>query len=531
MKTSEQRTQKQDKSIENKDLNLERENEVLKHKVEELEAKVNFYEEQFRMATHQKYGASSEKSDPEQLTAFNEAEKLSAQPSEEPEIETVLKKRSTKRSKGKKTYDDLPVEEIKYTLSEEERICPNCDSSLHEMKTEVRKELKIIPAQVKVVHHIRQVYACRNCDANGETGTIITAPMPGPVLAGSMVSPSLLANIMEKKYDHAMPLYRQERVFKNYGIDISRQNMAGWVVKGANIWLSQIYERLHAYLKEEDIIHADESPLQVLDEKKNKKNYMWLYASAKAGVHPIYLYEYQPSRSQNHPQNFLSGWGGYLQTDGYAGYNGVKEAVRVGCLAHARRKYTDAIKALPEDADIALTKSKEGLAFINRIYSLEKEFKEHSFEDRYEKRLEKTKNIFENYKAWLIEQKERTLPKSKLGQAITYSLKQWDNLTAFMLDGRIEVDNNRAERAIKPFVIGRKNYLFSKSPKGAQASAITYSIIETAKAHGLKPFDYLQYLFEKLPNLDTTNPEDLDALLPWADSLPDEISLNPNEKN
>ncbi len=504
---------------------LEQENSLLKQKNEELEAKVKYYEEQFKLNQAKKYGSSSEKIDHDQMTLFNEAEKLSAQPVEEPVAEDVLINRKAKKSKSRKTYEDLPVEEVHYSLSDDQQTCPTCDHDLHEMKTEVRKELKIIPAQVKVVHHIKQVYACRNCDENGTKGTIITSPMPKPVLEGSMVSPSLLGFIIEKKYNQALPLYRQEQSFVNFGIDISRQNMANWIMHGAESWLSFIYGRLHAHLKEERVVHADESPLNVLDEKKNKQNYMWLYASAKTGKHPIYLYDYQASRANKHPKRFLEEFNGYLQSDGYAGYNAVEDVIQVGCLAHARRKYTDALKALPEEADVTRTKASEGLKFFSRIYKLEKQFSGLSPDERYRERLEKVQPILEEYESWLSEQKAKTLPKSKLGEAVKYSQNQWEKLIAFMHDGHIAVDNNLAERAIKPFVIGRKNFLFSKSPKGATASATCYSIIETAKGNRLKPFQYLTYLFEQLPNLDVTNLEALDALLPWSNSIPEEIRL------
>lgn len=529
MKTIKNTNPDKPKTTEYKALSLEQENDLLKQKNEELEAKVKFYEEQFRLSQHQKYGSSSEKTDSNQLNFFNEAEKLSAQTAEEPVMEEVLVNRKNKRSKSRKTYEDLPIEEVYYTLAEDEKTCPNCDHELHEMKTEVRKELKIIPAQVKVVHHIKQVYACRYCDEQGTGGTIITAPMPKPVLEGSMVSPSLLAFIMERKYNQALPLYRQEQSFVNFGIDISRQNMASWIIHGANTWLNLLYERMHFHLKQESVIHADESPLQVLDEKKNAKNYMWLYASAKTGKNRMYLYDYQPSRSKKNPKAFLADFNGYLQTDGYAGYNAVGNVIQVGCFAHARRKFTDAIKALPKDADVSATKANEGLAFCNRIYHLEKQFKEMEPEKRYKERLEKTQPVLDAYAIWLNEQKSKTLPKSKLGEAIGYSLNQWDKLIAFMKDGRIAVDNNIAERAIKPFVIGRKNYLFSKSPKGAKASAMSYSIIETAKANNLNPFMYLTYLFEQLPNIDVENLDELDALLAWSNSIPDEIRIKSDD--
>lgn len=523
MKTIENTSDNANKPTENQIQSLEDRIALLTQENEALQAKVNHYEELFRLNQHQKFGTSSEQTNPDQLSFFNEAEKESAKKSEEPDPEIILKNRKCGRSKTRKTYDDLPIEKVYYTLEKDETICPKCEGALHEMKTEVRKELKIIPAQVKVVYHIRQVYACRKCDQEGTEGTIITASMPNPLMPGSMVSPSLLAFIMERKYNQHLPLYRQEKAFENFGIDISRQNMATWMMHGANTWLHPLYERMHGLLKNETVIHADESPLKVLDEKNKAKGYMWLYASAKTAMHPMYLYEYQPSRSQKNPKKFLEGFSGYLQTDGYSGYNAVEGVTQAGCLAHARRKFNDALKALPEDADVSRTRSSEGLKFCNKIYHYEKQYADLTPDQRFERRKQEVQPVLDAFKSWLEEQKRSTLPKSKLGEAVKYCINQWDKLINFMLDGHIAVDNNLAERAIKPFVLGRKNYMFSKSPKGAQASAISYSIIETAKANDLNPFLYLTYLFEQLPNIDIENDTALDALLPWSECIPEEI--------
>lgn len=510
---------------------LEEENQLLKQENEELKAKNKFYEEQFRLNQQQKFGSSSEKIIDGQVSMFNEAEKESVKESKEPVLDEITYKRKKASTKSRKTYDDLEVEEIYYELTDEEKVCPNCDGSLHEMKTEIRKELKIIPPQAKLVHHIRQVYACRSCEENDldAYGTIITSSMPKPVIPGSMVSPSLLATIMDMKYNKMMPLYRQEQSFVDYGIDISRQNLASWVIKGADRWLKPLCDRMHYHILKEDIIHADETVLNVLDEKDNKNNYMWLYASGERANHRIYLYDYQKSRSQKHPKTFLDGFSGYLQTDGYQGYNSVNGVKNLGCLAHARRKFTDAIKAAPVDSDIVKTKSSKALEYFSKIYAFEKEFKDLGSSQRYESRLSKTKPVLDELHVWLLAESKKTLPKSKLGEAIKYSLRQWDKLIVFLEDARLSVDNNLAERGIKPFVLGRKNFLFSKSPLGATASGLCYSIIETAKANNLIPFKYLTYLFEKLPNIDLENFDELDALLPWADEIPHDIKKKDNE--
>ena len=525
LKNNENTTEYNTNFFKEKSISLENENSALKEENEILEAKVKYYEEQLRLNASKKYGSSSEKINPEQISIFNEAEKLSQKESKEPVAEEIITKRKAARSKKRRTYDDLEVEKIYYNLSEEEKICPKCSNILHEMKTEIRKEFKIIPAQVKIVHHLKQVYACRHCDNEGISGTIITAKMPNPILKGSMVSPSLLAFIINNKYSKALPLYRQEKEFINFGIDISRQNMAKWIVSSSNDHLKIFYDRLHEELLKEDIVHADETTLQVIDEKDNKKNYMWLYASANLGKKQIYLYDYKASRANKHPKTFLKGFKGYLQSDGYAGYNSVEDVIQVGCMAHARRKFAEAIKSLPKGADISKTKTNEGINYFTKLYKLEKEYKQLSINERYILRGKNTKPLIEEFHDWLLEEKEKTLPKSPLGKAIKYTLNQWNKLINFLEDGRIEIDNNRAERAIKPFVIGRKNWMFSKSPNGAIASAICYSVIETAKANNLKPFYYLEYLFEKLPNLDLENPSELDAILPWSKTIPNNIRL------
>ncbi len=508
-------------NLTNKNTSLTDENHILKHEVEEKDAKIKAYEEQIRLLTHQKFSSSRDQVADGQLSLFNEAEKESAKKIDEPDIDKITSNRRKGYSKTRKKYENLEVEELTYDLPDEGMICPKCSSVLHHMKYDVRKEFKYIPATLKIVHHKKQVCACRNCDTNGEEGTIISAKTPNPVLPGSLVSPSLISILMDMKYNKMMPLYRQEKSFEELGIDIPRQNMASWIIKGSEKYLKPLFDRLHFYILKEDIIHADETVLNVLDEKNNKNNYMWLYASGNRGKHPIYIYDYQKSRAGKHAKTFLNGFSGFLQTDGYAAYNKIENITSAGCLAHARRKFTDAIKSLPKDADLSKTKSNQALVYFSEIYKLEKEFKALKDDERYKNRLEKSKPVIEAFHNWLLEEKERTLPKSALGKAISYSLKQWPKLIVFLDDGRLSCDNNRSERAIKPFVLGRKNFLFSKSPKGETASGICYSIIETAKANDLVAFNYLTYLFEKLPNIDIENYDELDALLPWSNQLPD----------
>jgi transposase len=393
------------------------------------------------------------------------------------------------------------------------------------MSTEVRKELKIIPAEVKVVKHVRFVYACRRCEHEEINVPVITALAPSPVIPGSLASPSSMAYIMEQKYVEGLPLYRQEQQFSRLGVELSRQSMANWMIYGADKWLSQIYNRLHEHLLKLDILCADETSLQVLHEPgraAESQSFMWLYRSGRYDP-PIILYDYQTTRAGKHPCRFLSGFKGYLQVDGYAGYNGLLDVILVGCLAHARRKYDDALKALPAGKSSTPVAAQQGLDFCNRLFAIERDLHDATPEERYRMRLEQSRPVLDAFAAWLKDQLPRVLPKSALGIAIKYCRNQWDKLEAFLLDGRLEIDNNRSERSIKPFVMGRKAWLFANTQRGARASAVIYSIVETAKENGLNPFQYLCYLFERLPNLGGSN---LDELLPWSDSLPANCRVN-----
>lgn len=489
---------------------------------EALATKLNWYEEQFRLNQQRRFGVSSEQTDRDQLALFDETEATADATVDEPTVETITYKRKKQAGQRAQNLENLPKETINYRLAESEQVCACCDGALHEMSTEVRKELKVIPAQVKVVEHVRHVYGCRHCEQNEITTPIVTAPMPAPVYPGSLASPSAMAYTMTQKYVESMPLYRQEKYLARFGVSLSRQTLANWMIYGADTWLAPVYHAMHDQLLKLDVLHADETTVQVLSEPgraATSSSYMWLYRSGQTDV-PIVLYDYQPSRSAKHARRFLTGFAGYLHVDGYPGYKTVPKVTLVGCVAHARRKFTDALKALPKSAATTSTKAKEGLAFCNELFDIERQLKDESPEARYDARLNRSQPVLDAFSAWLDDQAPLVLPKSALGQAIKYCRNQWPHLTAYLADGRLAIDNNRAERAIKPFVIGRKNWMFSQSTKGATASAIIYSVVETAKENGLNPYHYLQYLFERLPNMDTTDTAQLAELLPWSDTLP-----------
>jgi hypothetical protein len=256
---------------------------------------------------------------------------------------------------------------------------------------------------------------------------------------------------------------------------------------------------------------------------------MWLYRSGHTDA-PIVLYDYQQTRASKHPRRFLDGFTGYLHVDGYTGYNGIPHLKLVVCWAHARRKFTDALKALPESAKTSAVIAKKGLEFCNELLQMERKLKDVSPEERYTQRLEHSQPILEAFSAWLREQTPKVLPKSSLGQAIKYCRNQWSRLVVFLEEGRLEIDNNRAERSIRPFVVGRKNWIFSNTAKGAKSSASIYSIVETAKENGLNPFNYPKYLFEELPNVDIANKEKLDQLLPWLTTIPEKCRFPINSR-
>jgi len=504
---------------------LEQENAKLADKVKWLEA-------QFRLSQQRQFAASSEKSDPNQLSLFNEAESTADLETEEPTVEEVTVRRKKRRGNRNVQTENLPRETIEHRLPETDQVCSCCGGALHEMSTETREEIKIVPAQAKVVDHVQYVYACRHCEHHEIETPIVPAQKPEPVYPGSLASPSAMAYIMNQKYVEGLPLYRQEKQLNRLGVALSRQTMANWMIHGADQWLQPIYGRMSDHLLEQDILHADETTLQVLsepDRPATAKSYMWMYRTGREGP-PNILYDYQPSRASKHPCNFLSGFTGYLHVDGYAGYNKLPDVTLVGCWAHARRKFDEALKGLPtskKDADVT---AKEGLGFCNKLFKIERDLKEVTSGERYQCRLKRSQPVLDAFSSWLDKQAVNALPKSALGKAVNYCQKQWEKLTAYMEDGRLEIDNNRGERSIKPFVIGRKNFLFSNTPKGAQSSAIIYSIVETAKENGLKPFDYLTYLFERLPNLDTKDKETLDQLLPWSLALPDSCRI-PNQQS
>ena len=492
-------------------------------KISELESRVDVLMEALRLARHKQFGASSEKSEDtlmEQLSfLFNEAEVFSAAEKEADENITVVAAHK-RHKKHEYTLDnipeDMPKERVEHRLEGEDLVCPQCGDTMTEIGTEVVNKLKIIPAQTIVEQHVYYTYACRNCNKEDIETPVVKVPKAKNIIPGSFATPEAIAHIMTQKFVMGSPLYRQEQEINRKGIKLSRQTMSNWILKATEDYLTPVYKQLHKELLTRDVLHADETTLQVLHEpgkKPQSDSYMWLYRTSGDTDKPIVLYEYQPGRGAKHPKEFLAGYTGYLHTDGYAGYHDLGADITVvGCWAHARRMFDEAVKSLPKGKAKGSSASK-GLAYCNLLFEIEQGLSEETAQKRYEQRLRQAKPVLDAMFAWA--NTRTAAPKSVLGKAFTYLKEQWPYLTKYLNDGRLEISNNRAERSIKPFVIDRKNFLFANTQKGAAGSAIMFSLIQTAMENGLDPYNYLTWLLKAAKDADLTNEQTIQALLPW----------------
>lgn len=500
-----------------RELSVQKNAELKKKDAEIIQLKQQYQHmlEQFRLAQKKQFGKSSEIS-ADQLPLFNEAEQIVEEEASQSSAEADAPIPTRQKPKRKPLPKDLPRETVLHDLAEEDKVCDCCGGPLHQMGCDTSEQLEFIPATIKVIEHVRPKYSCRSCEKQGTQVGIKMAPVAASPIPKSMATASLLSQIITSKYQYALPLYRQESLFKQYGIDLNRKTMASWMLQ-INPLLQNLYERMHALQLQQGVIHADETPLKVIHEDKNTC-YMWVYCtgtdSPGSDNHKppnMVLYDYQNSRAGRCAQDYLRQFKGYLQVDGYVGYEKA-EATLVGCWAHARRKFIEAqtaqVKGKTGKADWAIN-------HIQKLYRIETAIKDKAPEEKQAIRQQQSHPLLVQFKVWLDKSALQVPPRSAIGKAIAYSLKQWPKLNRYIENGNLSIDNNRAERAIKPFVIGRKNWLFANTAKGAQASAVLYSIIETAKANGLIPFDYLKYLLEELPG----NPDDIDYLLPWNVAL------------
>ena len=492
-------------------------------RVAELESRVDLLMEALRLAQHKRFGASSEKSEEtltEQLSfLFNEAEVFSAAEKEAEENVTVVAAHK-RHKKHEYTLDnipeDIPVEQVEHRLEGEELACPQCGDTMTQIGKEVVNKLKIKPAVLAVEQHIYYTYACQTCNKEDIETPVVKTPREKNIIPGSFATPEAVAHIMTQKFVMGCPLYRQEQEINRKGIHLSRQTMSNWILRATEDYLTPVYEQLHKELLKRDVLHADETTLQVLHEpgkKPQTDSYMWLYRTGGDTDKPIVLYEYQPGRGAKHPKEFLSGYKGYLHTDGYQGYHSLPEDITVvGCWAHARRKFDEAVKSLPK-GKVKGSSASQGLTYCNLLFGIEQEIASMTAEERRKERLEQAKPVLDAMLAWA--NSRTAAPKSALGKAFHYLKEQWPYLTNYLKDGRLEISNNRAERSIKPFVIDRKNFLFANTPKGATGSAIMFSLIQTAIENSLDPYKYLTWLLKTANNADLTDSEIVKKLLPW----------------
>lgn len=520
-------------------LQLQDQNDKLSGEVQELNKKMEVLIEQITLANKNRFGRSSEKMmDTSQIcfmevdgtiVFFNEAEAISDLDAEEPD---TLENKPARKPKtvGKKEADikDLPVNIINHYLTDEELVAELGENGWKQLPDAISKHYRFIPAKVEIDEHHVGVYASKTDDR------IIKADHPKALLHGSLVSPTIAAAIMNGKYVNAVPLYRLEQEFSRYGLAITRQNMANWMIRLGESYLAVLYDYLHKKLYDYHVIQADETPVLVNHDGRSagSKSYMWVYRSGHLYTDKqIVLYDYHKTRNSSHPREFLSNYSGICVTDGYQVYHTIEKECEdlqiAGCWVHARRKFDEALTVIPKahrnksDAFLVIKQ-------IQAIYREEGKLNELSSEERLTQRQLVIKPLVDALFAYL-KKMEPTVPASgQLRKAYTYILNQEKYLRVFLEDGEVPIDNNASERAIRGFCIGKKNWQMIDTINGAHSSAIIYSIAETAKANSLKPYDYFVYLLEEIPkHMDQEDRTFLEDLLPWSEKLPEEIRKQP----
>ena len=516
-------------------LQLQDQNDKLSGEIQELNKKMEVLIEQITLANKNRFGRSSEKmTDTSQIcfmevdgtiVFFNEAEAVSDLDAEEPD---TLENKPARTAKvvGKKDADikDLPVNIINHYLTDEELVAEFGENGWKQLPDAISKRYRFIPAKVEIDEHHVGVYASKTDDR------IIKADHPKALLHGSLVSPTIAAAIMNGKYVNAVPLYRLEQEFSRYGLTITRQNMANWMIRLGESYLAVLYDYLHQKLYNYHVIQADETPVLVNRDGRSagSKSYMWVYRSGHLYTDKqIVLYDYHKTRNSSHPREFLRDYSGICVTDGYQVYHTIekeREDLQIaGCWVHARRKFDEALTVIPKAHQ---NKSNAFLVIkqIQAIYREEGKLNKLSSEERLMQRQLVIKPLVDALFAYL-KKMEPTVPASgQLRKAYTYILNQEKYLRVFLEDGEVPIDNNASERAIRGFCIGKKNWQMIDTINGAHSSAIIYSIAETAKANNLKPYDYFVYLLEEIPkHMEQKDRTFLEDLLPWSKKLPEGI--------
>jgi len=504
---------------------------LLKEQLKVRDAEIERLTQMLVNAQRARFGQRSEKRTyviddaSKQLSLFDEAEREASEAATESEIETFVTEHIRKKKRTKEElFKSLPVKEIEYELSPDQLID---DRGYHYEcigREFVRSELNMIPQQVLRMDYYRKVYASKQYEKDTGYAHILKPELPQPVMKHSMASPSSVADVMAKKYANGMPLYRQEQEWKRLGVELSRNTLANWVIRSTNDWFIPVYELIKQTLLKEPVIHADETHLQVLKEDgkaATSQSEMWVYASAPRSERQIRYFDYQCSRSGDCAKAFLNGFHRILICDGYSGYNKLEGMTRGGCWSHTRRKWRDAI---PKGVKPESSKAVQGYEYCNRLFALEKKMSKLTDDERLKERQKNSHALLVEYWSWL----NSFVPEkgSKLEEAVRYSLNQKEFLCAFLNHGCMEISNNQVENAIRPFVIGRKGWLFCDTPKGATASAIVYTLVETAKANHIDPYRYLLRLLTILPMYaGKPSSENLYQLLPWSEYMQKDCSF------
>ena len=457
-----------------------------------------------------------------EIVFFNEAEAVAGGDSGRAEDAAPRKRPQKKKGKREEDLEGLPIVVVEHSMTDGELEELFGTEGWKQLPDEVYRRYGFTPAKVEVEEHHVKVYAGKKTDE------IIRAPHPESLLKGSLVSPSLEAAVMNAKYVNAVPLYRQEQEFERYGLHVSRQNMANWTIQCADRYLAVLYDYLHEKMYGCHVLQADETPLLVNKDGRpaGSKSYMWVYRTGQMyKERQIVLYEYQKTRNASHPREFLKDFNGVCVTDGYQVYHtieGEREDLRIaGCWSHARRRFDEAVKALPKPKHKG-SRAYLALTMIQAIYREEKQLKVLPSGERRNRRQLSVKPLVEAFFTWVRENLPKVPQKSKTWEGFNYSLNQEKYLKVFLDDGEVPMDNNAAEQSIRGFCIGKKNWVMIDTIAGAKSSAIIYSIAETAKANNLKPYDYFEYLLTEIPkHLDDTDRSFLDDLLPWSPDLPE----------
>jgi len=447
---------------------------------------------------------------------------------------TVTYTRKAENKKAGIKADKL--KDIKMNVKEvelaEDSKCPKCSNDLKQIgKKLVRQEIGYIPAELEITNYVQCTYKCTCCgtkESENESATIIKAEAPKPLLTHSFVSPTLATEVIYKKYFMGVPLYRQEKIWDDMGLILPRNMMANWIIKITEYYLVPLYNAMLIKIKSEsELLHCDETEIQCNKEpgrKASNKSYMWILQTGELEKHKGVVFKYTQSRSAQTAEKFLEGFNGLLITDGYAGYNNIPDVVHSECWAHCRRYFYESI---PLDSNNEMDTSTDGyigLQYCNRLFEIEREIAKLSVTEKEEIRQKRSKPVVEEFFKWIELTSNKLIVNNKLKKAVTYATNQQKELSEFLNDGRIPLSNNLVERAIRPFAIHRKNWLFADSVEGAKANAVIYSLIESAKINNLNIWKYIEYLLKEIPHMEDPKDEiELEEFFPWSDDLPAEI--------